>query len=681
MRPKPVKVDRVYLLLSLAAVGFFGICAVREPVNYADSDDLTMAAHFGGIAHPPGYPLLVSLLKISMSLLPEVPKALVANATAGVISGVNVGLMYMLVKRWLTGLGYSKWNRSTALITAIGFGLSHTVLTHGTTIEVFPLATMLMLGGMWILLGNGENLGTYFLVGLGVLFHSLLALIWIPFISYLTSRKKLFFLMAGILTGLIFYIPFLFMNPAYDWWGDKTLQGFLDLITRSTYLPGGSQIETYTGTFNLRHSIISLGTLATLLIRDIGLPMVLLAFTGWMSVFVRYRKKMKLLFISWIVSGPLLAMYLKFPVKELTFETEYFWGTALRYRMFYGFQAITFLAAAAGLAWLLAAFKSRIGLIWAFLLISLLWLLPRTNDYFHQRADNFHRVYSRKILESLPRNAVFVVDTDMVFSFLYQQMVERYRPDIVLIPGSFSINSRNEIDWRNRYYLFTHDDNNDFMADAVSYSLNQNKRVFLYSPSSQLLALLGVEGNPFYAVPYGYTLEIVKDQPNQIPAFDYGISVELAENSENDWSDWLKGLKGHIATIHTQLAYYAARAGYENMALSHRDLALKLVTFEKSVNLINQTVEEADERKIRNGTYFSYQKQTVEDYLNQAHKASYTNDPESVQYYLTRAILLEPLNTQIREVLVLYYYQNRNEKMALKEQEKINYLKSQEFSH
>ena len=58
----------------------------RLVTNYADADDLTLAARFLGLAHPPGYSMLIWLLHPVLRLLPN---SLVATG-ASAFSAINV---------------------------------------------------------------------------------------------------------------------------------------------------------------------------------------------------------------------------------------------------------------------------------------------------------------------------------------------------------------------------------------------------------------------------------------------------------------------------------------------------------------------------------------------------------------------------------------------------------------
>src|SRR4030067_2375545 len=83
----------VGLVIGLGFFGLYGYFAFKGPVNYADSDDLPMAPYFGGLAPPPGYPYLVSLLYPWLHGFQGPQVALAANRFNSGISALNVGLV------------------------------------------------------------------------------------------------------------------------------------------------------------------------------------------------------------------------------------------------------------------------------------------------------------------------------------------------------------------------------------------------------------------------------------------------------------------------------------------------------------------------------------------------------------------------------------------------------------
>ena len=111
----PLHAGRWKLQAALVVLVTFGVYLYTTPrtVTLEDSGLFLMASHFGGVAHPPGYPLH-SLLGKLFTLLPvgsvafrvHLLSALSASLTCAAVFWIARSLIGRSAPSWAAGLGY-----------------------------------------------------------------------------------------------------------------------------------------------------------------------------------------------------------------------------------------------------------------------------------------------------------------------------------------------------------------------------------------------------------------------------------------------------------------------------------------------------------------------------------------------------------------------------------------------
>ena len=99
-----------FILLTVAVFSVY-VLGVSKVVFGGDSGDIILAYYFGGVPHPPGYPLNTFLGFVLTKILPGETFAYRANMVSAIFQAVSVGLLYLfsykLTRNWLIALAGS----------------------------------------------------------------------------------------------------------------------------------------------------------------------------------------------------------------------------------------------------------------------------------------------------------------------------------------------------------------------------------------------------------------------------------------------------------------------------------------------------------------------------------------------------------------------------------------------
>jgi hypothetical protein len=642
-------------LLILLAV--YSNAAIGAHVNYADSDDLILAAAFGGLAHPPGYPLVIGLYHGLMSLLPMVPPLLVATTTTYLLQVVAAGFLMATLLTWkLPGI----------LVAGLGlfWGLRYAPFLHATVPEIFAFNNVLLAGWIWLITRLGARshyrLRDYALIlglaGVMVFQHVLLGIAVIGGAIFLVRswpfKTKVVTLIGGGLATLLLLgmwlssYSFFPEKPEYGWPKPHTLSERWQFYWRTVYDPGGSHIEMYVDDYSLIRLISSVRVATEHWIYDLTIiGVALFAFSGYL-IWREPKRSWRWLLMVWLMSGPLLVLYMRFPFMD---EAGYYVGAALRFRMFYIAEMVEILMIGFGLRWLYRVRPKpvRVGMI-----SFCVFLLVSRYPLFDASLDNFTSLWHQDILTSLPVEAVLVVDSDEIFGLYYQQLLEQVRPDIAVVPARIP-DLDGSLTRLSPAWLVVPPDPEIMISMLISHWLHQEKRVFLLSPGTDLLTFLGLEANPFYAKPHGYVIEVSKTPPDYGEAYDYGLSIGLAEAPRHGFSWWLKGLTHMVAKIHVTHLHFFAMNGFETQALAHRQLAQTLMP-EATLD-IAQAYDVARDRFGTTGAFIGWEIPNEAEYIAWGKEALNQQQTESAYYFYTRALLTNPSSPQVHRELLEWH--------------------------
>jgi len=561
--------------------------------GYADSDELVLAAKLGGVAHPPSYPVYTLLLSFWLKLGWS-NYIWAGSLLSGIMQLGTIVALGWVVKKIMPGI-----NQMILSLGLVAVGLSNGFWTHAVVTEVFGLSNlliMLTIGG-FVAVYKKENWSkTQYLLlgivwGLGLTHHPTYRAM-MPLVIYtgwlIWNRDKNSKYLSGIgaVLGIFTYLGLWLLDgnkASYSWPIGNGLGGLWQTWNYQIYTSEGSAVEMLKeawGLGNIWHSITSY---AGLYYQEYGIAGIIFSAIGswWL-----YRQDKKL-FIGLIGTFGLLglgiAVYMKFPDAQNISDAGYYWGTALRYRMLLSSFVINGMFWAFGITTLINEIKR---IRYKLLMLGLIVIWVGMNGYgkfgdMNLSDANFTDYYTQTILGTLPQDSVLIVDDDLVFSLLYQQLVMGLRSDVAILPAT----------WQMRHYWV--DENQELIGHlyrnrqeqiifGVANLLSQGKRVLVYGLDSQTYEQWGINGNPYFAVPNQYTIEIVVKPQVPITAYDYGITQQLTQLKNKRLSTWNKGLMGHVSLVHTFIGYLQSGWGNSQAGDMHLEIAQHLAQLDSN---------------------------------------------------------------------------------------------------
>lgn len=628
----------------------YSLTVSRQLVGYADAPDLLMASLFNGKAHPPSYSLLTIPLHQILSMFPTNP-FLTSNIYNAIIQSIAASIMALILFKISTHVYFLKQSIAVciAITSALIWGLAAFNWQHAVVLEVFALSNLLVFTAIYFNQSffyspSSKKLFLgFFFWGCAIAYHPLNTLIFIPFtLLFSKSITKRFINRAvlGILSGFVvlaYILPFANINQSYSWVSEWGMRQALATYARTIYQAGGSAVETYLTQINIGHSIQSLLFLFTQLAFSIEITMLILTTFGLILVKKTNFAVFRTLLFAMLLSGPLLVILMKFPLLNQVHDLEYFFGTALRWRMLNPFFSMVGIASGLGAIALYHYFSltSRRIFLVIYLLVPLVFLSINWSGSDASQ-DNFTQLFTTTILSSLPQDSLLLIDHDEAFSLLAASLINNVRPDITIVPLTFSVQPSKSATLVSKFGPLDTSSLALFGLDLSLKAIKQEVPVFWLISDASLYQWLGVEGNPFYLRPFGYLTQI-SDTPLQILDYDYGLSQSLIEFqstiSPNDW--WSQGLMAYMASIHTRLAYYHARLGNQSGAQAHHNLALDLSHSPLSRRVISSSLEEGKYRYQQLGRFDQLEPQSSNSYWTTYLKS----EQSQKEYWLTRAII------------------------------------------
>lgn len=322
-------------LIFFALVLFSYISGVSSSVYGGDSGDIILASWFGGVAHPPGYPLNTILGWIFTHLPLAGPVAYKANLLAAFLQASNVLVLLLILKKITR-------NYIASILGALVLAFNPLFLLYAHILEVFQLNILLLGFSILFLLSwkeqfalskgkSKKHLYLFFLFwGLAVFHHHtsvLLAPASIYFIYKMAGKtvlKSQFLLKAGafFLMGIFPYIfiPFAAMRETpINWNNPQTLENFIRLITRAdygTFTAAGFLLST-----TLTQKGLQLLQFLLFIKADFLILGVLIAVLGAFYSFLKERIYFWFIFLAFLFSGPFFLVYAGFPI-----STDFYTG-------------------------------------------------------------------------------------------------------------------------------------------------------------------------------------------------------------------------------------------------------------------------------------------------------------------------------------------------------------------
>lgn len=244
-----------FYLFWLSFLIFSGYFLTLCPTFYfGDSPELSAAVACLGVPHPPGYPLWILLARLFL-LFPLGNLASRINWASLFFGTGAIFIFYLLVQlifdSFKKGANHPLSAYSAA---AAGFllGFSQIFWSQSVTAEVYALMMFLMAAILYVFFllekykTPGLFYGLFFLLGLGIGHHELLAMMVLPIVLFfLLDFKKFnlprFFLLKSFLAFFLGFLPFLYLPvaarfaPALNWGNPANLKNFFIHALRLSY--------------------------------------------------------------------------------------------------------------------------------------------------------------------------------------------------------------------------------------------------------------------------------------------------------------------------------------------------------------------------------------------------------------------------------------------------------------
>lgn len=297
-----------------------------------DSGDIILSYYFGGVAHPPGYPLNTMLgyfLTHGPLLVFGKPFVWRANFVAALYMALALGVLFDLIRRLTKSTIVSLFAIST-----LGFSSLYWLYAHSA--EVFQLTLVLVACSLVFLFRWWDPEGkkkrqfsdlllSFFFLGLAVFHHQTTLLLFPAYLFVLFKQRSYIFklklkaclILPVFLAGLVPYVYVFwesFRANFYNWVNVVDFNSFFRLVSRADY-------GTFTATSDLIGATMSQRIVQVLwylkvFAVDFSYFGVFLFLIGAIYVFLYRRGQFLFFLIAWIFTGPFFLFYAAFPLVE-----------------------------------------------------------------------------------------------------------------------------------------------------------------------------------------------------------------------------------------------------------------------------------------------------------------------------------------------------------------------------
>ncbi len=421
-----VKTERLADILLILPFALLYGATLCPGVYLGDSGELIAAARLLDIAHPPGYPLQTLIGRIA-TLAPAGSVAWKCNALSALAAAASVWILFRIARLWASLL--------PALLSALFFGLASLLWAQAVVYEVYTIHLFFFLAALFFMLrGQPTDLiSASFFTGVALTTHPVsVALIPLWLLLLLRRREEppgrsgravVFSLLLFALGMTLFlYLPIRSaQNPPTDWGDPESISAFAAHVFRLQYgdLAGPDR------TPGLWMRQIGRG-IGAVLDRNVPVALLPLLPAGLLVLILRERFRALLLATATLLLGPLLVLYLDYPLHELSVEENSVFFLPL--------LSVFFLFLSAGLDMVVRLLPGKVSYragAWAVLLLIAFFRLMQVLPSHRYDRVVLPEAYARDLIRSLPPGASLVTQgDDMVFPLLYLQKVEREREDV-----------------------------------------------------------------------------------------------------------------------------------------------------------------------------------------------------------------------------------------------------------
>lgn len=443
----PQRVERILLLICILFIGIIYFHNIARDIFGGDNGDLVTAAYVLGVAHPPGYPLLMIFgyaLSHSPISLPVVSKVALVSVFSSLIALL---FFYRLTLRETKSILIST-------ITTLILAFSYLFWLYTELPEVFALNTLfviMQLSAGFRFIDTGKFRYLYFLAffcGLSLTNQHEILLLY-PALVILIARKgkcilrkplSLFYASMFFLSGLLpyIYIPIAASrNPPVNWDHATNLSNFFRLVLRQDYngISGSSHSLSLSERLPILHNYLNS------LISEYSLLIFIICLLGSIWLFVKNKSKFSAILIAFILSGPLCIFYIDPFISQVD-------QLGIIERLYIQSFVVFLFCLPYGLLFIKQTAEMILSRkIYTNAILSVFFVVPiMMVRYNFPKTDlsksHIGDTYGYQLLAEIPKNGVFIPYGDVsAFNTWYVHYVLGFRPDIEIINFNSAINS------------------------------------------------------------------------------------------------------------------------------------------------------------------------------------------------------------------------------------------------
>ena len=502
---------RPFVAAGVGIIAFvvFLFTAARD-IFPGDTPEFITVALTGGVAHPPGYPLL-SILGVAFGELPVGPLPF----RIGLISVLSHALTVVFVFLTADRITRNVWAAAAgALILAFGRGF----WAWSLVAETFPLNDLLAALVLFLLVVWHERpalhlplYGAAVAFGLGFANQQTITLLAPAILVFLYLERSS--LPGGavlarcvVIAVVAALVPYTYVAVAagrhavLNWGGISSPTDFLRSVLRVDY--GAGQLVP-TAAFQGGTGIERMADF----LKNANLALLVLAIPGLVYAYRRLRWYFWLALVAFLISGPVFIAYVNANVAVDT-------ARLILARFYLLPQVVIAPCAALGIAYVATLLRQRIeepppwtaAAVTAGALAIAALELFLTYGSVDRHDDHVARYFAEDILASAAKDTVILADGDHVLlPLIYLQAVEGQRPDVTVVAWPLL-----GLDWYQRELRLRHPELN---LPLARYDASDGLLIFVRANPDRVIVLTSEEDQsiqPDYGIyPRGLTLPIV----------------------------------------------------------------------------------------------------------------------------------------------------------------------------
>lgn len=313
-------------------VFFFALLIFLPGVSHSvfggDSGDVILASWFGGVAHPPGYPINTIVGWVFTHLPFNASVAYKANLVAAFLQASSIAILFLIIKKITK-------NYFAAIFGSFVLALNPLFWLYAHVYEVFQLNLVLSGIAVYFLIAWRDEFAIRktkskkylylfsFFWGLSVFHHHTSALLGPAFLYFVLKTSERAFLKLHVIfrMGVFFLlglIPYVFIPLAaaretpINWNDPQTLKNFLRLIIRADY--GTFTAANFLVGSTLIQKFVQIANYFLFLKSDFSVLGLLIIAMGMIYSFFKNRVVFWFVMLAFVFSGPFFLVFAGFPI-------------------------------------------------------------------------------------------------------------------------------------------------------------------------------------------------------------------------------------------------------------------------------------------------------------------------------------------------------------------------------